>query len=134
MSGSDGGVSSSPTRTPTDSMSPARQQLLQAKLDLQSESATRATAAGIALVKAQIQSEFDERQAAFEEACQDQVRHGYLVKMEELRAQLMTINSNANAQPLPSSRPTYSGEEPSVAKTMTNIYDPKCVSNFARNN
>ena len=52
--------------------------------------------------------------------------------MEELRVRLTSINSNANAQPLPSSRPTYSGEEPSVAKTLSNIYDPKHVSSFAR--
>ena len=54
--------------------------------------------------------------------------------MEELRARLTGVNSNAGAQPLPSSRLTYSGEEPSVVKTLSNIYDPKHVSNFARNN
>ena len=58
----------------------------------------------------------------------------HLAEMEDLRTRLMSINSNADAQPLPSSHPTYSGDEPSVAKTLSNIYDPKCVSNFARNN
>ena len=82
MSGSDDGAFSLPARTPTGSMSPTRQQLIQDELDRQSESATRATAAGIALVKAQIQRDFDARQMAFEEAYQEQVRHDQLAEIK----------------------------------------------------
>ena len=79
---------------------------------------------------AQLQEDIDLRQTAFEESRLESMQLDHLAQMEELRAQLMTINYNADAQPLPSSRPTYSSGEPSVDKTLSNIYDPKHVSNL----
>ena len=88
------------------------------------------------MAKAQLQSDFNERQTAFEEAYREQVRHGHLAEMEELRAQVMIMDSNANTQPQPpfSSRSTYSANEPPVTKTLSSVYDSKHVSNYARNN
>ena len=134
MPGSDDGVPGSPPRTPTGSVSPARiardAQLCQDFLDSQNESLARA----IASARAQLDADSDVRQTAFEAGQLESMQLEHLTNMEELRAWLMSINSNADAQPLPSSHPTYSGDEPSVAKTLSNIYGPKHVSNFARNN
>ena len=52
--------------------------------------------------------------------------------MEELRVRLTTIN--ANAQPLPLPRPTYSGDDVTVTKTLANVFDTKQMSSFSRNN
>ena len=136
MSGSDDGAFSSPARTPTGSMSPVRQRLLQDELERQNESMTRATAAGVALAKAQLQSDFNDSRAAFEESYRDQVQAEHLAEMEELRAQMLIMESNSDAQPQPplSSRPTYSTNELPEAKTLSSVYDSKYVSNYARNN
>ena len=44
----------------------------------------RATTAGVALAKAQLQSDFNDSRAAFEESYRNQVQVEHLAEMEEL--------------------------------------------------
>ena len=74
---------------------------------------------------------------SFRETHQESVKEDHLAEMEELRARMAEMVSNADAQPPQpplSSRPTYSANEPPATKTLSSVYDSKHVSNYARNN